>query len=338
MKNIVFLSYGNETEYQRAIYSIFSFLTWKEKSSEQARVICFTDNPTYFEQFLAGFDIHYDVLTRSRLDVMMGGSDNIHRRKICILQEVSLTYPEDDLLYLDSDTFFINDPSFSLGQINSEFSLMHIREYSLEQAPAIYKDLMDKRLVNAEEFPLSFLRLIEDRQFDLGGKQIAFKKQQYVWNAGAIGIDHSHLSLMKDILSLNDQVYSATKWFISEQLAFGLVLQSFTKMKPCAEIISHYYQSKEVVDFFINKTLNTQFLESSAPEKLVKIKASTKTIKSLVGADVSYSIALGAVKRKKFKKGINFALKAVKQIPFSYWSLIYIKSRLKVLLLKAKGK
>jgi hypothetical protein len=338
MKNIVFLSYGNQIEYQRATYSILSFLTWKGENSEQTRIICFTDNVTYFEKYLAGFDIHYVILTKERLDSMIAGTGYIHRRKICILQEVAQTYPEDDLLFLDSDTFFTQDPSALLIQIQPEHSLMHISEYRLEQAPAIYRELMSKRLANAEEFPLSFLRMIESNDFDIREEKIRFNKEQYVWNAGTIGINKVHLPLMKDILSVNDQVYAQTKWFISEQLAFCLVLQSFSQMEPCADFISHYYQSKEVVDSFVEKTLSVGFVQATPSEKLAKVKTSTRTINKIVAADVFYSISLGAVKRKKFKKGINFAFKAVKQIPFSFWSLIYIKSRLKVLMLKAKGK
>jgi hypothetical protein len=338
MKNVVFLSYGNPKEYQRATYAILSVLAWNGGKNAHVRIICFTDNPGYFEKYLAGFNIQYDVLDQDRLNLMLGGTDYIHRRKICILQEVAKTYPSDDLLFLDSDTFFINDPSALLGQIQPDYSLMHVKEYRLEQGPGIYKELMSKRLVNAEEFPLSFLRFIENNEFELGAKKIRFEKAQYVWNSGVLGISNTLLPLLKDVLTFNDQILSSTKWFISEQLAFGLVLQSFTTIKPAVDFINHYYQSKDVVDIFVNKTLNDEFLKVTAAEKLVRIKASTITINKIVTADVSYSIALGAVKRKKFKKGINFALKAAKQIPFSAWSLIYVRSRLKVLMLKAKWK
>ncbi len=326
MKNIVLLSYGNQKEYQRAVYAIFSFLAWKGKENEDTRIVCFTDNPTYFKKYLGEIDIQYVLLTDELMKLMLGGTEYIHRRKICVLQDVYSKYPDDDILFLDSDTFFFDDVSGIINQIQPESSLMHVREYRLEQAPDIYRDMMSRRLPNAEQFPISFLKLIENNEFSIGEKKISFNKEQYVWNSGVLGINNNHLPLLADALSFNDRIFSETKWFISEQLSFALILQTFSKVKPAVDFINHYYQSKEITDIFINKTINDRFLNLTTSEKLAEIKASTLKINKLIELDLFVSISGGAFKRKKFKKGFRFAFKAIQIVPISSWTFTYLKS------------
>lgn len=326
MKNIVLLSYGNQKEYQRAVYAIFSFLAWKGKAAENTRIVCFTDNPVYFKKYLGDIDIQYVLLTDELMKQMLGGTENIHRRKICVLQHVFAEYPGDDILFLDSDTFFYNDVSGIISQIQPENSLMHVREYRLEQAPKKYRDMMSRRLPNAEQFPLSFIKLIENNEFVIAEKTVSFNKEQYVWNSGVLGINNSHLPLLADMLSFNDRVFAETRWFISEQLSFALILQTFSKVTPAADFINHYYQSKEIADIFIGRSINEHFLNLTTAEKVAKIKASTLKMNRLIKLDLFVSISGGAFKRKKYGKGFRFAFKAIRKLPVSSWTFTYLKS------------
>jgi hypothetical protein len=336
MKNILLFSYGNQVEYRRAIYAALSFFAWTGGTKQDARLVICTDDPAYFKKSLADFSIHYILFTAERLNEMLGGSDYVHRRKICVLQETYKAFPEDDIFYLDSDTFFTADPSVLLEQVQPETTIMQMREYALERGPEIYRDLMSFRLANAEQYPNAFLRFIEQNEFVVAGRTLKFNKEQYVWNSGVLGIHNSSLPLLDDILSLSDQIYPQTKWFISEQLAFGLILQSFSEMKPAGTVINHYFQCKEVADVFIIKALSGAFHKLSAAEKLQRIRTSTEIIDKLSRLDLYVSISGGAFKRKKFNKGVKFAVRAFKNIPIYPWTLNYFKSKL--LIEKHKGK
>jgi hypothetical protein len=325
MKNIVFLTYGNPIEYKRAIFAIYSFLAWRGGTRDNVRILCYTDNAEFFETYLGGLNILYIPLTTEFMRKMLGASNNICRRKICILQDVFINYPTDDILYLDSDTFFINDVGMLLNQIQPGHSIMHMREYPLENAVKIYRKSMSNGLPNAEAFPKSFIKLIEGNVFNIGGRPLSFTQLNYVWNAGVLGINNSHLPLLADIFSFNDRIYAETKWSISEQLSFSLILQSFSKLRPVNQFINHYYQSENIVDFFINKCMNQNFLDLNASEKLSIIKASTINIDKLVNLDLYVSISTGAFKGRKIQKGFKFAIRAIQSIPLSSWTLDYFK-------------
>lgn len=338
MKNILLFSYGNHVEYRRAIYTALSFLAWTGGTKQDARLVICTDDPAFFKECLADFSIHYILLTAERLKEMLGATDYIHRRKICVLQETYRAFPEDDIFYLDSDTFFTAEPSTLLEQVQPGTSIMQMREYALERGPKIYRNLMSFRFANAEQYPNAFLRYIEQNEFAVAGRTLKFNKEQYVWNAGVLGIHNSLLPLLDDILTLSDQIYPETKWFISEQLAFGLILQSFSEMKPAGKVINHYFQCKEVADVFINEALSGAFLKLSAAEKLQRIRTSTEIIDKLSRLDLYISISGGAFKRKKYKKGLKFAVRAFRNISIYPWTLNYFKSKLLIEKHKRKKK
>jgi len=330
MKNILLFCYGNPVEYRRAVYSALSFLAWTGARQDTTRLVIYTDDPDFFKRYFAGFSIHYMLLTPQRLEEMLDGTGFIHRRKICILQDAYAAFPGDDIFYVDSDTFFTADPSALLDQVQPGTSIMQMREYALERAPKLYRDLMSFRFANAEQYPQSFLSFIDQHEFAIGGKSLKFNKEQYVWNAGVLGIHNSLLPLLDDILSFSDQIFLATKWFISEQLAFGLVLQSFSELKPAGNVINHYFQCKEVTDILISKALNEAFIKLTPAEKFVKIKASTKVIDDLSKLDLYVSISGGAFKRSQYKKGLRFVFRAFKTIPIYPLTLVYLKSKVAI--------
>lgn len=328
MKNIVLLCYGKEIEYNRAIVSILSLLAWHKGNSTDFRIICFTDNPAYMNQYLANVKVEYMYLSPSRMEHMLGGTTYIHRRKICILQDVYLRYPEDDIVFLDSDTFFISDSSSFLSSLESGYALMHEREYKIEDAPEIYRRYMSKKLENAEAYPLAFIRHIESSTFQVGTEQFSFNPGQHVWNSGVLGLKNEVLPFLSSVLSLSDEFYKESRWFISEQLAFGLLLQEKTHLRESSAFVNHYHQSKHHVDPRINALLNEEFRERRLSEKLAIVRRFTTNVNKLVILDSSSSISIGAFKRQNMVKGLKFAIKALKNIPMHPMLYSYTKDRI----------
>jgi len=328
MKNIVLLCYGKEIEYNRAIVSILSLLAWNNAPSADFRIICFTDNPAYMNKYLANIKVEYFYLSPSRMHHMLGGSTYIHRRKICILQDVYLRYPEDDIIFLDSDTFFMSDTPGFMAKLESGYALMHEREYRIEEAPEIYRKYMSKRLENAESYPLAFIRQIGNKTFAVEGEQLSFSADQYVWNSGVLGLKKEILPYLSSVLSLSDEFYKESGWFISEQLAFGLLLQGKTKIRESSAFINHYHQSKHHVDPRINRLLDEKFVKMRLGEKLACVRRFTVNVNKLVILDSSSSISIGAFKRNNVRKGLKFALMALKSIPIHPMLFSYTKDRI----------
>lgn len=328
MKNIVLLCYGQEIEYNRAIFAILSFLAWNRKGRNDYRIICYTDNPTYISRYVKGITVEFVNLTPAYMQDMLGGSSYIHRRKICVLQDVNQRYPGDDLAFMDSDTFFIADSSRFIEQLQLGVALMHEREYTIEQAPENYRRFMSKRLIDAERYPLAFIKLIEDLEFDYDGKKISFAKTQYVWNSGVLGIKGVDLCVLNSVLELSDLFFAKTEWFISEQLAFGLLLQDKLTLKESSAFVNHYYLNKKRVDPIINKFLNANSINLPLPKKLESVINLTKAVDKLIKFDNLAGISLGAFRRKNFKKGFLFAFKALGNILIHPILFSYVKASL----------
>jgi hypothetical protein len=337
MKNIVLLSYGEQVEHQRAVYSILSILAWKGETVENVRIICYTDNAEYFQRYLQGSAVHYAPLTAEFMQRMLAGTGYAKRRKICILQDVYSSYPHDDIVFLDSDTFFFNDVTTFLDQLQPGNSIMYAREFRVENATRKYREIMSRRLPNAEKFPKTFMKLIENNEFDIGGRKVTFNILQYVWNSGVLGINKSLLPILSDVIYFNDRIFSETKCLISEQLSLSLILQSFSQIKPAVDFIKHYYQSKEIVDFFINRILNDAYLDLNTVERLEKIKASSLTLSKLVTLDIYVLMSGGAFKRRRYRRGFKFAFRAIQNIPASSWTFAYLKSMYNLHLVKKRS-
>lgn len=125
MKNFVILSYGSETEYRRAIFTILSLFSWTEDYSDKYRVLLYTDRPDFFFSYLAPVSVNYVTLSSEKLKEMMGETGFIHRRKVAVIDSTFENYPGEDLIFVDSDTFFISCPSILMHAFKREESYMN---------------------------------------------------------------------------------------------------------------------------------------------------------------------------------------------------------------------
>jgi hypothetical protein len=112
----VLLSYGRESEYRRAIFTVLSFWARYSGPAEAVSTLLFTDNPAFFQPYLAGLPVHYVLLEEPRRLAMYGPHNYSFQVKVGILDEAMQAYPGSSLLYCDSDTFFATDPTPYCGR------------------------------------------------------------------------------------------------------------------------------------------------------------------------------------------------------------------------------
>jgi hypothetical protein len=326
--NVVLLCYGNTVEYQRAIVTILSLLSWKNPGDFNVRLLCYTDNPEYLNVYLQGVEIEYFLLSEAALQEMAGENNYIHRRKICVLEETALLYPKDHIVFLDSDTFFFNSSTDCLNQLKLGTSLMHEKEYRIEQGPDVYDLYMNHRIADARQYPLAFLSFIQKGKFMVQGEHISFYKEQYIWNSGVVGINNRILFILRDILSFSDQTFSETKWFISEQLAFCLLLQAKTKLTATSPFINHYHRHKDIMDSLIKMMLNDSFSRMTITAKLKMVKKFTVKANRIVQLDLSLSMAVGEFKNKRYWRTAKYAYGALKGVTLGGMFLTFMKRKI----------
>ncbi|RQO69619.1 hypothetical protein DBR43_16230 [Pedobacter sp. KBW06] len=308
-KNLVLLSYGRISEYQRAIFSILSFYSWSDEADlKKVRTIVYTDDPSFFRKHLSHIEIEYVMLTNELLMEMLGDSDYIHRRKVGVIDLTFKKYPAGHLLFIDSDTFFIGNPAKILNGFSTGTSFMHKREYNFEEGLQFFSAF------NQGKYPKAFINYISDRDFVVNGKTERFSKHDYSWNSGVLGLNAAFSACIPDVFKLTDEFYVNSQWFISEQLAFALVLQKTTAIVPTEELVLHYWGKRQ-------KVLMDAFIGDLFPDQINELKEKsyfrslTYKLKKNVEDDLVLEQAVLALSQKHWKYGLRKSLQVILRNP-----------------------
>lgn len=306
---LVIQSYGNEREYKRAIFCILSY--YAHSTAEGVRIFLFTDAPDYFKNYLAELPIQYFLLTPEKIRSIRGEIDFLHRMKIAMIEE-AFEKSGEDILYADSDTFFINDPSPLMKEVSPHVSFMHKHEY-------VFSTLKDMPVPAGEPFQ-AFYRLIRDNTFtNCNGTLIRISTDLSSWNAGVIFLHKEQKVLLDQVYNLTDQFYVPTLNHASEQYAFSVILQTMTTLKPCDSVIYHYWYrvKKTIVDEALSVEFGDRFLKKTRPERLTQIKKMTGLFPTLLESHILTlrDNAVQSFHENQFYKGYTFALRALLKNP-----------------------
>jgi len=306
-------SFGKESEYKRALFTVLSFFAHRPLD-KYVQVLIFTDDPEWFKLILVDLPIHYVLLSPEKIKVMRGNIDFLHRMKIALIEESFQLYPQHNIMYADSDSFFTANPDTVLEQISPDCSAMHLWEYEFES-------LKDRVLPAGKTFQ-AFYQLIQKQDFVLAnGTTMKISPQMSSWNAGVMFFHPEHKRFIPDVYALTDQFYPSTQNHASEQFAFSIVLKQHSNLIPCAAINYHYWYriKKQIADDFLKDKLNEDFLSASLSNRLVLVKEWTQTLPQLFEEHVWMwrDHALQAFNENRFKEAYTWTLKAIFKEPFS---------------------
>ncbi len=310
MTRHLILGYGRDTEPQRILFSALSFWAWYEGDRSEAQTIIFTDRPEFFAQHLTGLPVECRNLTPEVLTELRGPQQFAHRIKVAIIEQVFSDHPGDNVLYCDSDTFFVKAVAPLLQKLQPGFSFMHTPEHRLADAVAIWTSFVPR---NQEKDVKKFMKLIDGKEFAFGGKRQKFQESQMMWNAGLLGLPSAAAALMPGVMDLTEAFYEGSGWVMSEQVAFSLALQLGTELLPGDDYLFHYWgQRQKVVMDSMLATLTTQ-LPTTLPvaKRLAKVRALTSAWRRAVQADEARQAALLAFSRGQVMAGVKQAAKVL---------------------------
>ncbi|QMU27565.1 hypothetical protein [Adhaeribacter radiodurans] len=314
MVSLAIQSFGKESEYKRAILTILSFYAHISSSLPSTQVILFTDKPDYFKLYLQGVPLTYILLTPDKIRVMRGTINFLHRIKIALIEE-AFQLSDGNLIYADSDTFFIADPTPLLESLSPDKSFMHVREYEFEA--------LRNQSLPFGQAPHAFIQLIESKKFLLAdGSGISIAPKLHSWNAGVMFLHATHARFIPDVYSLTDQFYPFTHSHASEQYAFSVILQENARLEPCNSVIYHYWYriKKEIIDLFLAEQINTNWGEKALPEKLEQVRKWCKLLPRHFEEHVLRvkDNAIQAFNEHKYGQGFKYALKVFSKTPFDF--------------------
>lgn len=245
--NLVYLIFGeNLSNHIQAYFSIFSMLTQK-KQIKSINII--TDHPKIYNHLSSIVNII--EIGPNDLREWQGKYNFFWRVKIKAIEQIAETYKNEDLLYLDSDTFLFGDLKYIKEKLNDGFSFMHLNEGKLSKLKSKTEKIMWRQISNQ----------------NIGS--IKINESYCMWNAGVIGIPgNKSTELVKATLNICDAMLelNVTRRLI-EQFAFSVALSEFSKLLPAKNHIGHYWGNKEQWNgIIVNLLLKAYFSNISLTE------------------------------------------------------------------------
>lgn len=268
MTNLVLLSYGSAKEYRRAVLAVLSFFSYYEadEAAPDIRVILFTDSTDFFIQYLQEIPVEYVILSSNQLIAMMGTVGYRHRIKAVVVGDVLKQYSTDNLLFFDSDTFFMQHPGPLLASICPGVSIMHAVEFTFTDNAHL--SLPQGKTVG------DFISTLENRTFQTTRGEEHFSGSLQCWNSGVLGLSPAVIPYLPDVYQLIDYLYAASHWHIIEQIAFSLILQTRNTIQTAEDYVYHYWEGNKKIaaDALLAETLNPNFPNLPATKRVALVR------------------------------------------------------------------
>lgn len=288
--HLLYITFGsNLKNHTQAYFSIYSFLA-EDFGIKAIHVV--TDTPGFYKAL--GNKVHVIPVDDQVLQEWKGPHHFFWRIKIKAIQTLCLQYPNEAVLYLDSDTFLYNGLAGLQQTLANGKACMHERETALPLA----KSKTEKRMwqqVNARNF---------------GG--ITIQPEHEMWNAGVVLVPNTKNGAECALaLAICDEMcaQNVTRRLV-EQYALAVSLHETYGLEPAGGSIAHYWSNKEEWDSFID-----QFFLSAHFHAL----SERETVQAFKQLDLR-NIAI-----KKRVKNTNLRLKRLVQRFFPDRNLIYLK-------------
>jgi hypothetical protein len=258
MNYILYQAYGNKDILNEAIFSILSFE--RLPSKPDVEFVIYTDDKEYFKNRVPE-NTHFELITKPQLTIWRGATDFVHRVKVEIIKDFFGKY-KGNLLYIDTDTTFISDPSPIFEGIDEGKVYMHICEGKIDSGD----NLVFKKLS----------KFLKGKSFILKNKEtLSIREDIPMWNAGLLAFDTRTAILLDEVLEITDILHNSYQRHVMEQLAFSFVLQTKRNLLPADKWVFHYWNFKEirpVLNDFLSSHQNLSFKELSKIGAKIDIK------------------------------------------------------------------
>jgi hypothetical protein len=224
--NLLYITFGNDPSiHLQAAFSIYSFLA-QSKAVNSINII--TDNENFYNHLSS--DVKIIKVTKNELDEWKGKYDFFWRIKIKAIEKICNLYPNEPVIYLDTDTFLHADLLTIKNTLKKGMALMHENEGPLSEKKSKTEKLM--------------WRQIAEKSFG----NIMMLPTDCMWNAGVVGIPNTKNGMdCKLALAICDEMCNknVTKRLI-EQYALSITLEKNYSLIEANNEIAHYWSAKEL--------------------------------------------------------------------------------------------
>jgi hypothetical protein len=221
--HLVTQAYGREDIRAQALYAAWSALAFADGLELEVHV--YTDDAAFFAPLGAAAEVR--VLSADEIRAWRGPHDFVHRLKPLMIRDLSRRFPDEKVLYVDADVVFTGPARRVFDRIGPGRGVLHVREYGIATHPTKQLRRFRRRM----------------RRVTFRGRPVALDHD--MWNAGAVGLDPSHLPLLEEWIAMVDEIYPQWPYWIHEQYAICQLLQRAGTVSPADDVVLHYWDRKD---------------------------------------------------------------------------------------------
>ncbi|MEZ4879113.1 MAG: hypothetical protein R2801_02955 [Chitinophagales bacterium] len=261
----VFFAYGKLFIHHRTLFCIYSLFASNSIKATDT-ILIYTDDILFYTDKFPFKNIEFIKIDKEYINTVLGDIDLIHKFKIFIIDNAFKIFPNNNVFYMDSDTFAMKNLRNVIDSISSKSSIMHLYEFNFfEHNTNNKKDISSLFFANFYEI------IIKEHTPNQNIKNINS------YNAGVIGIDSSNKNILKEVFDLTEKSYKAIQHHAAEQFSFSYLLSKYTTINFCSVEVYHYWPKveKQIMDKFLNQLFTNTFFSSTTEKQLSKVKKAT---------------------------------------------------------------
>ncbi len=232
--NILFLVFGKRlSDHLQAHLSIHTFLP---HLSDGDRICVMTTAPEYYADFADTKQVMTDHVSEQLLDEWEGKHHFFWRVKIKAMERMANLYPNDALLYLDSDTFLKGGLEGIKSTLAQGKGLMHLDEGHPSNMKT--KSLRMWNTVNGRTYA-----------------GVTIGKQHDMWNAGVVAMPQGEVAptVALALAICDGMLDDGAERVVIEQYSLSIALHERLGLVSAQPWIGHYWGNKDEWNAFASK-------------------------------------------------------------------------------------
>jgi hypothetical protein len=223
---LAYLAVGREELLTQAKYALYSALAWRGDAACELQI--HTDRAGAFANLASEAGIH-DV-TPERVRAWCRPYGFAFRMKPKLVEDLLVRHAGERIVLVDADTLFTGPISSVLDRVGPRRAAMHAREYQ----PLLRQDRVGSQHEN-------FRRRMKRARYR--GAPISL--EPWMWNSGLVGLDASHLPLVREWIRFIDEVFPTNPKPFVEQYGLAWLLQRHGhEISETRDVLVHYYDDK----------------------------------------------------------------------------------------------
>lgn len=226
---IAFIAYG-EANTRQAIFSICSILLFLKKRPPNFSLVVYSNQPSQFEFLEKFIQISIRCLIDEEVRLAIQPENYFPKLKIVLMNEMLERDGIENLILIDSDTFFQKHPEMLFQEIKHGKLIMHLFEWKFAIG----------RKHNPILCPADGSIVLES------GRVMKWDDNSEMYNVGVIGIGFKGKNLIRDSLDFLVKYFVIYPSWHVEQLCVSLVFQQHGDIHFAKKQIFHYWHSKSI--------------------------------------------------------------------------------------------